>query len=51
MDYDYNVCCMHLTSGVVHNFPEAVGVEGFCPYAQTDPRFLFEKSREYLLRV
>ena len=22
---------MHLTSGVVHNFPKAVGVSDFCP--------------------
>ena len=25
MDYD-EACCMHLTPGVVHNFPKAVGV-------------------------
>ena len=25
MDYD-EVCIMHLTPGVVHNFPKAVGV-------------------------
>ena len=24
-------CSMHLTPGVVHNFPKAVGVWGFCP--------------------
>ena len=30
MDYD-EACFMHLTPGVVHNFPKAVGVEDFCP--------------------
>ena len=30
MDYD-EACCMHLTPGVVHNFPKAVGVYDFCP--------------------
>ena len=25
MDYD-EACCMHLTPGMVHNFPKAVGV-------------------------
>ena len=29
---DYNEACfMHLTPGVVHNFPKAVGVYNFCP--------------------
>ena len=38
---------MHLTSGVVHNFPKAMGVLGFLSpsYAQKDPRFLLEKRR------
>ena len=30
MDYD-EACLMHLTPGVVHNFPKAVGVYDFCP--------------------
>ena len=30
MDYD-EACFMHLTPGVVHNFPNAVGVKDFCP--------------------
>ena len=30
MDYD-EVCSMHLTPGVVHNFLKAVGVYNFCP--------------------
>ena len=30
MDYD-EACIMHLTRGVVHNFPKAVGVYDFCP--------------------
>ena len=30
MDYD-EACFMHLTPGVVHNFPKAVGVWDFCP--------------------
>ena len=38
MDYD-EACFMHLTPGVVHNFPKDVGVF----YTQKDPRFLFEK--------
>ena len=29
MDYD-EACIMHLTSGVVHNFPKAVDVEDLC---------------------
>ena len=46
IDYD-EACVMHLTPGVVHNFPKAVGV-GYrisVPYAHKDPRFLFEKRR------
>ena len=30
MDYD-EACKVHLTPGVVHNFPKAVGVKDFCP--------------------
>ena len=30
IDYD-EACFMHLTPGVVHNFPKAVGVWDFCP--------------------
>ena len=30
IDYD-EACIMHLTPGVVHNFPKAVGVWDFCP--------------------
>ena len=30
MDYD-EACFMHLTPGVVYNFPKAVGVYDFCP--------------------
>ena len=30
MDCD-EACFMHLTPGVVHNFPKAVGVHDFCP--------------------
>ena len=47
MDYD-EACFIHLTPGVVHNFPKAVAVDVyriFLPYAQKDPRFLFEKRR------
>ena len=29
MDYD-EACFMHLTPGVVHNFPKDVGVQDFC---------------------
>ena len=37
---------MHLTPGGVHNFPKAVGIYRISiPYAQKDPRFLFEKRR------
>ena len=36
---------MHLTPGVVHNFPKDVGYRISVPYAQKDPRFLFEKRR------
>ena len=36
---------MHLTPGVVHNFPKAVVYRISVPYAQKDPRFLFEKRR------
>ena len=37
---------MHLTPGVVHNLPKAAGVSRISvPYAQKDPRFLFEKRR------
>ena len=43
MDYD-EACFMHLTPGVIHNFPKAVGV-WISPHAQKDPRFLFEKRR------
>ena len=42
MDYD-EACFIHLTPGVVHNCPKAVGVWDFCPlYALKDPRVLFE---------
>ena len=41
MDYD-EACFMHLTPGVVHNFPQ---LRISAPYAQKDPRFLFEKRR------
>ena len=34
---------MHLTPGVVHNFPNAVGVKDSFPYVLKGPRFLFEK--------
>ena len=44
MDYD-EACFMHLTPGVVHNFPKAVGVEDFCPLCTKYPRFLFQKRR------
>ena len=30
IDYD-EACFMHLTPGVVHKFPKAVGVYDFCP--------------------
>ena len=35
---------MHLTPGVVHTFPKAVVYRISVPYAQKDPRFLFEKK-------
>ena len=45
MDYD-EACIMHLTPGLVHNILKAVGVYRISvPYAQKDPRFLFEKRR------
>ena len=45
MDYD-EACFTHLTPGVVHNFPKAVGVYDFCfPYAQKDTRILFGKRK------
>ena len=43
MDYD-EACFMHLTPGVVHNFPNAV-YRISVPYAQKDPIFLFKKRR------
>ena len=45
MDKD-EACFMHLTPGV-HNFPKAVRIvyRISVPYAQKDPRFLFEKRR------
>ena len=42
MDYD-EACFMHLTPGVVHNFPWVYRIS--VPYAQKDPRFVFEKRR------
>ena len=30
MDYD-EACFLHLTPGVVHNFPESVGIYDVCP--------------------
>ena len=37
---------MHLTPGVVHNFPKGKWVFRMSvPNAQKDPRFLFEKRR------
>ena len=30
MDYD-EACIMHLTPGVVHNFPKTVGISECCP--------------------
>ena len=30
MDY-VEACIMHLTPGVVHNFPKTVAVQDFCP--------------------
>ena len=36
---------MHLTPGVVHNFPKAVGVYDFCPLYIKKSGFLFEKRR------
>ena len=44
MDYD-EACFMHLTPGVVHNFPRPWLYRISVPYAQKDPRFLFEKRR------
>ena len=43
MDYD-EACFMHLTPGVVHNFPKAVHRISV-PCAQNDSRFLFEKRK------
>ena len=36
---------MHLSPGVVNNFPRAMGAYNLCPYAQKNPRVLFKKSR------
>ena len=37
---------MHLSPGVVHNLPKAIGCIGFLsPMHIKDPRFLFEKRR------
>ena len=44
MDYD-EACFMHLTPGVVHNFQRLWVYRISVPYAQKDPRFLFEKIR------
>ena len=41
----YEACKMHLTPGVLHNFPKAVVYRIPVPYAQTDPRFLLKKRR------
>ena len=43
MDYD-EACFMHLTPGVVHNFPKAV-YRISVPCAHKYPRFLFEKRK------
>ena len=44
MDYD-EACIMHLSPGVVHNFPKAVGIHDFCPICTKSPKFLFEKEK------
>ena len=37
---------MHLTLGVVHNSPKAVGVGFLSPMHKKDPRLLFEKRSD-----
>ena len=45
MDYD-EACFMHLTPGVVHNFPKAVGVQGFCPLCTKRSQINILKEKE-----
>ena len=46
MDY-IKACIVHLTPGVVHNFPKLYRIS--VPYARKDPRFLFEKRKGILV--
>ena len=43
MDY-VEACKMHLTPGVVHNFPKAVGVWYFCPLCTKRSQFPIRKK-------
>ena len=44
MDYD-EACFMHLTLGVVHNFPKAVGVWDFCPICTKRSQVPIQKEK------
>ena len=39
-------CKMHLTPGVVHNFPKAVGVYDFCPLCTKISQIPIRKEKE-----
>ena len=43
-DYD-EACKMHLTPGVVHNFPKAVGVYDFCPLCTKKSQIPIRKKK------
>ena len=43
---DYNEACfMHLTIGVVHNLPKAVGVYDFCPLCTKKSQIPIRKEK------
>ena len=42
IEYD-EACLMHLTPGVVHNYPKAVGVKDFCPTRTKGPQIPIRK--------
>ena len=44
MDYD-EACFMHLSLGVVHNFPKAVGVYDFCALCTNRSQILIRKEK------
>ena len=49
---DYNeACIMHLTPGVVHNLPKAVGVYDFCPLCTKISQIHIRKEKEATLGI